>query len=316
MDLSSLDDMKKSVLNKEEFPALERACEEAKKSGIEEWGFVESLEQFTAYAQCQLGLSPQEIATGTFTGSYPHFRGVESASYKLVPSLGRDDLRPHKHDPAVKRASIECSMLRYFRRQAIPHLGTEIANYSDWELLPIAQHHGLRTRLLDWSLSPLTALWFAVEKPLHANVTSTPADNHPSADTYTDPWSPAAVWIIDFRDDEYLNTKKIPTLEKYDDEYKREPKIRVLSPGYTTARISTQQSRFTVHPIVGDKFIGLEEDLEFKTRLRKVLVPRSKVPLFRNLLDFWGTSYMTVIPDLDHVCKTLNWWYFPLQDET
>ena len=79
------------------------------------------------------------------------YRGMADESWNLIPSLNR----VCGHD-----LSLETQVFRSFRKYGY----AELAEYSGfWKLLPVAQHHGLPTRLLDWTYSPLVAAHFATE---------------------------------------------------------------------------------------------------------------------------------------------------------
>ena len=79
------------------------------------------------------------------------YRGMSNANYSLLTSLQRICKQ--------KRNTIEQNMLDNFAKYA--ELEDASIKDSVWRKMMLGQHHGLPTRLLDWSKSPLIALHFA-----------------------------------------------------------------------------------------------------------------------------------------------------------
>jgi hypothetical protein len=96
------------------------------------------------------------------------YRGHSAAAHDLNTGLFR--LR------GDSSAAVEPHILRNFRKYA--HRDTSPGD-SDWNWLSVAQHHGLPTRLLDWSHSPYVALHFATRLPERNQ-------------------EPGAIWCVDY----------------------------------------------------------------------------------------------------------------------
>ncbi len=115
----------------------------------------------------------------------PHwYRGHGSVKWTLRPTIARIKSGILSEPPLITR----------FKQNALALLTQRPA--TEWEWLFIMRHHGLPTRLLDWTESPLVGLYFAVEghaksdgavwslRPIELNKSANMTTSAPGRDTW------------------------------------------------------------------------------------------------------------------------------------
>lgn len=89
------------------------------------------------------------------------YRGCGKLAHKLIPSLYR-----HTRSKSIEDfMRLEKLLLSRFKQRSIPFLPR--LSDDSWEWLFLMQHYGVPTRLLDWTESPLMALFFSVTTARH-----------------------------------------------------------------------------------------------------------------------------------------------------
>lgn len=213
------------------------------------------------------------------------FRGQRDESWGLIPKIGRTSFR---YKAVRDILEIEAEMFAEFERISVPFVSSK-GSLSKWDNLALAQHHGLPTRLLDWSTNPLVALWFAIE---------TPAEKSRNA----------AVWVFDVGDDDLSGAGDDPLNVR---------RTQVFRPRHHDPRIVAQAGWFSVHKhnSSSDRFSSLDMLTSLKRRMRKLVIPAESFYDMRRDLARCGINRATLFPDLQGLCGHLLWHYSPLSDE-
>jgi hypothetical protein len=212
------------------------------------------------------------------------FRGQRCSSWDFKPTLAR--IKRRHASETLK--SHEQSLMEGFHRQYSPYLSRDVKD--EWDVLALARHHGLATRLLDWSTNPLVALWFAVRAPAEGE--------------------PGAVFMFAPEDDDFVTAadRKNPPYDV--------AQTTFFQPNHLTPRIVAQSGWHSVTAWNElDQFSVLDQVPRYKGRIKRVHIPPDCFSRIRARLDRLAVNEATLFPGLDGLCTHLNWLHTRLSDE-
>ena len=210
------------------------------------------------------------------------YRGQADASWSLKPSIARRG--------NAETTDLEVALTKKFRQNAVALLPRPPATEHEW--LFLMQHHRLPTRLLDWSESPLVALYFAVEDVKSSAECVVWCLNPVSLNKLGHLETPLGD-IPSFSSEDILENY-LPSKVAAERMSKLNP-LACIGPR-NSARMYAQQGVFTITHRVATAIDSMEN-----VELTKISFPEASLASLRAELKVLGVNRLSLFPDLDSV---------------
>jgi hypothetical protein len=218
----------------------------------------------------------------------PWFRGHSDEKWKLEPSL----LRARS---AKDAGDWEDFYDREFKGRAVAFIrGRPPATQLEWCFFE--RHHGLPTRLLDWTESSLVALYFAASDPEGSDLDGCV-------------WMLNHAWLLDkaFAKSDKDDKRRTNRIERV---INREPVKNdtplPVRPPFVDPRIAAQHSCFTLHPIVVPGALERERANASEAAVAQIDVGASDKKNILEELRQAGITEVVFFPDLDGLARDLK----------
>lgn len=234
---------------------------------------------------------------------YVWYRGDEDDSHEASPSIYRPEIdKVLKKKTETERMHFESELLHQFRTTG-GHLLHQAKDEVGLYLL--ARHHGLPSRLLDWSTDPLTALFFAAADPdkdgLNGHILIMDAQRV-ARDSVTRKLN--TVTSKKMARPTHVHSVRMPYVKAAIERMfwqKRSLKpftVIPIRPDNQDGRIFQQSSCFTFHmencPVVKND------------TLRRAVIPKGAKQILRDELSRVNVNSFSVYYDLDHLVKHIR----------
>jgi hypothetical protein len=225
----------------------------------------------------------------------PFFRGHRDARWSLLCGLERA-----RHD--ARKTHLESILYYDFLSQGGPLLQRP---YSSWDVLFSMQHHGLPTRLLDWSATFSVSVYFALRPYVYHSA----AELELLSKTSSNP----CVWVLDpfelnlsMSDCKTIINPETDLPNTYqeifiDEEKESNAEVIAINPTQLGRRLAAQRGCFTLHSNLS---MPLEHDSPYY--LKKFDIPAEAISDGIGFLKLSGIHEHHLFPDLDGLARHLN----------
>ncbi len=207
----------------------------------------------------------------------PIYRGQARASWKLLPSLYREEVGRSEFK---SWAELESAFLASLKERAGGMVPYEPSTELEW--MAVAAQHGLPTRCSAWSDNALVALFYATD-PAHAD-------------------EEGAVWRI-------MPGEAAFTISQ---DYEQIPEVpRLYRPKRPTQAMRNQRVSFLSHPLpkedaspeTFEDYFELGSD---RIVLSKLVIPAGWKSYLRRRLSMMGVDHLSMSPGLAGLCQDLR----------
>jgi hypothetical protein len=228
------------------------------------------------------------------------YRGSSSLEFGLVPSL-------YWREQAEWEGNFISKFLVRYKAYVTESID------SPWEQFALMQHHGLPTRLLDWSRSPLSALYFALTQDPNSN-TDRVVWILPPYELNEHNLGLASIFCPGILQSRHLKVDKekainldayLPQALDPLDHYSLPEKAIAIESPLSGARIKAQQGCFTLHGSLQD---GIEKQFTKASApylAAVVLKTKGNIDSFLKPLLSWGINEESIYQDLDSMTRNI-----------